>query len=485
MGDNIITLNYPFIDHQKEVVIETTLKSYLKNLNKANLFQQLSYILKEMIGNANKANLKRIHFIMNNLNINSQEDYKKGIQTFKEDSSVKAKKYSDEMEKQGHFVKIDLYTENNNFIMSVTNNSELTDIEKERINNKIKKANKFNSIEEALEEGLDTTEGAGLGLILTLLMLRKIGLDENVFKLIDEKTHTKSLVQIPLSLLNKEEEEFIADVVKKEIEEIPQFPEHILDLHKILDNPNANFDDLAHIINKDPALIADLLKVANSSMYMIPHKVKTIEEAVRQIGFKGVKNLILAYTAQKLLSDKYSMELIKDTINHSVEVAYYAYEFCKMYNYKDLLEETYTAAILHDFGKIIINSLKPDILEKIRRLCNEKGINSNIIENLTDGFNHSIIGARLAEKWNFPDTIYETIKYHHIPLEASDKNNNLVYIIYMSNIIYYYKRNEFFYDNINHQILKYFNLTVENEFKAIVDKIGKAYLARKANKDTN
>ena len=49
-----------------------------------------------------------------------------------------------------------------------------------------------------------------------------------------------------------------------------------------------------------------------------------------------------------------------------------------------------------------------------------KGISREIIENLTSGYNHAMVGARLAEKWNFPDNLVKTIMHHHNPLEADE-----------------------------------------------------------------
>ncbi len=482
MGNANLSLDFPYINHEREMEIEKNLKRYLKVLNKENLFLYLSYILKEMVGNANKANLKRIYFIHKNLDIKSTLHYDEGMKTFKDEISENSMLYQTEAERKGYYIKIILDIKNNNFVMTVINNVTLIPVEKERISSKLKKASAFKNIEDALKDGLDQTEGAGLGLILMALMLRKFGLTENVLKINSGNESTLFEIQIPLSLLNREEEEFIANEVKKEIEDIPQFPQHVLELQKILSDPNANFNSLSTIINKDPSLIADILKTANSSLYMLPNKVKTINEAVRILGFKGVKSLVWTYSAQKLLAEKYNLNLIKDTIDHSAEVAFYAYELAKHFRLKDTIDEIFTGAILHDLGKIIIDSLKPEVLSRISKICREKGINSSVIENLTDGFNHSIIGARLAEKWNFPDSIIESIRYHHIPLEASDQNHVTVYIIYLANIYYYYRRNEFNYQNISYQVLSLFKLTEENLFNQLFSQIEKIFQQRIAQR---
>ena len=66
--------------------------------------------------------------------------------------------------------------------IEVRNNSELTAFEYKRIHDKIVKAHQYSSIEEAFSQILDDTEGAGLGLIIMILMLRKIGLTDDNYQ---------------------------------------------------------------------------------------------------------------------------------------------------------------------------------------------------------------------------------------------------------------------------------------------------------------
>lgn len=472
-----LTLN--FINHEKEVKIDDMLYNFVKEIGQDKYFENFSYILKELAGNANKANLKRVHFERENLDITSPDDYEKGMENFRDYLSV----YSDELfetaEEHGYTVEINLSKEENNFIISITNNTTLLPIEKTRIKDRMQKATQFKSMEEVFSGGLDTTEGGGFGIILVILMLRKIGLDEKTITIDHTEIDTNTRITFPLDLMDKSKGNIIADIIVKEIEEIPQFPQHIMTLMNMLNDPNKTFDEISKIIKKDPALIADLLKMANSTMYMLPKQVKSIEEAVRLIGISAIKNLVITYTSKKVLMNRYNLKIIDMIMKHSAEVSFYAYELAKAFNLKKILDDTYVCSMLHDFGKIIIQSLNPDIVEKIQTLCTERGINNFIVETLTNGYNHSILGACLAEKWNFPPFIIEAIKYHHIPLEADEKDQPRIFMIYMANSIYYYKRNSLTFEEINFQLLKYLNLTDKEKFDSFVKPIFAKFEERK------
>jgi putative nucleotidyltransferase with HDIG domain len=144
-----------------------------------------------------------------------------------------------------------------------------------------------------------------------------------------------------------------------------------------------------------------------------------------------------------------------------------------------LIDDIYVAAMLHDFGKIITSTLQPELVEKINKICVDKGIPLSSLEDLTKGYNHSIIGSQLSEKWNFPEKFVQAVKYHHIPLEASQDYKSLVYVIYLGNEIYYYIRGEHKFGDINYLVLKFFNLTDLNEFNQFVEKIESALEKKK------
>jgi hypothetical protein len=63
------------------------------------------------------------------------------------------------------------------FVISVRNNVEMTRTEQIRIFDRVARSRAFTSMEEAFSTVLDTSEGAGLGIVILILMLKKIGLE--------------------------------------------------------------------------------------------------------------------------------------------------------------------------------------------------------------------------------------------------------------------------------------------------------------------
>jgi len=162
-------LKFHYINNDKEKLIENELKNALKIIGRRYFFEDLSFIVKEMINNASKANFKSVYYSLHNLNITSSDDYKTNIVKFKEELEADSTKFFDQLSRLGLYIEVLFAVENNHFIISVMNNRPITNIERERIKAKYFEADKFGYINENLLNCVDTSEGAGLGIILIIL----------------------------------------------------------------------------------------------------------------------------------------------------------------------------------------------------------------------------------------------------------------------------------------------------------------------------
>ncbi len=466
-----LTITLPFANNETEGFMSELLKKILGAVNMAKIADSLEYCLKEIVMNASKANSKRIYFQSLNTDINDQKTYAGIMNNFRDEVFGNFSEYSRKHTDSGYFVKITFKTGDNNLAVTTINNSSMIPEEEKRIDERLKNAAKFTSMEDAIMHGFDQTEGGGFGIIIAVLMLRKIGLDERVLSFRKTADETSVSINVPLNLISRDQGVIIAREVTNEIESMPQFPESILRLQKNLSDPNSDYNSVAEIIKTDTSLATELIRIANSPIYMLPKKVEDVLSAVRMIGMNGIKNLVLSFGVNRVFEKKYDQQKIREIMDHSHKVAAYAGNFAKAKNFKPLFEDSYVGALLHDLGKIIVGTLQPELLKKIEIVCMKKGIPVSKLEDLTDGYNHSIIGGVLAEKWNFPEKFVQCIKYHHVPLEADDDHQALVMVVYLANQLYYYYRGQVIHENINFRVLKFFGLENEENFKTLAEKI--------------
>ena len=459
------------LPHDMEMYMGEILSLFLTELNQTHMIQYLTYSLNELVVNAKKANTKRIYFKEKNLNIFDLNDYNEGMKTFKNDTLNNINYYLKLQKDAGLYVRLILQVKNNNIKIEVRNNSKITPFEKERIQQKLEQAQQYESIQDALTTVLDDSEGAGLGLVILILMLEKIGMTKENFQTITNDFETITRITLPLSEETQKEIDTISEEFSNAIQDLPQFPQNIEKLNKLLDSDDSKISDIANQISNDVALTGELLKTVNSAAFSLQTPCSNIADAVKMIGTRGVKNMLYSIGSLNIFAAQTKKN--EDLWKHSYQVAFYSYNlaknFCKSDN--SVVEDSFVCGLLHDMGKVIFETNCPEYLENVKKICKDKITSLDLFEKIISGVNHGEIGAKIAEKWNFPESIINVIRFHHSPENAPEATKILAAIIYIADLMVHYHNSDIQYCQIDKNILEKFNITCENQFQQIADKL--------------
>ncbi len=472
-----LTIKTFTLPHDTEMYLDEILGIYLKELGQDKLKEPLAYCLRELAVNAKKANTKRIYFKEKKLDLQDEEDYKVGMAKFKSETLDNIDFWLKLQKEAGLYIKVIFHTKSQILNLSVCNNAEITKKEQIRVYDRIARSRAFSSLEEALSTVLDDSEGAGLGIVILVLMLKKLGLDEEAFDIDVENGETIARISIPMSQVRLENLDVLSKQIVAEIEHLPKFPENIVFLQQLLSDPDSEIQDIARQISMDPALTADLLRLVNSAQFMLPKKVDNIVEAVKMVGIRGLRNQLYSYGTQKLLGGEGGDDETRKALwTHSYRTAFFAYSLAKNFlRKKEILDDVYVGGILHDMGKIIFSSVHPSLIEKIAKFCKEKNIPSELFEDMTGGLNHSTIGALVAEKWNFPETLVSAIRHHHEPSAAADSHADVVHTVYLANALCNFEDKALTFDQIDKSVLGKFHIQTEEQFVKIIERLGAAF----------
>jgi putative nucleotidyltransferase with HDIG domain len=465
-----LTVKTYTLPHETEAYIDQILEVFLKETGYENIVTPISYCVKELAVNAKKANTKRVYFKEKDLDLNNPSDYEIGMKTFKVETLNNIDHFLEIQKADGLYVKLVLRTKSGTLTISVHNNVEITRKEQMRVFDRIARSRAFDSMEEAFAAVLDNSEGAGLGIVILILMLKKIGLDEEAFELEFENGETIARIVIPLDQVRLEKVQLLAEAVVKEVQGLPQFPENLVYLQKLIGDPDADIHEIARQVSTDPSLTADLLKQVNSALYMLPKKIDNIVEAVKLVGMRGLRNLLYRYGSQKILERKYSE--MRELWRHSYQVAYYAYHLARRTRRRnDVLDDAYVGGILHDLGKIVANALHPDLLDRIKKFCADKDIPDKLLEDFSIGVNHAEIGAMIATNWNFPEQLVAAIRWHHEPGQAEEQHREVVSIVYLADCFSNLDHGMLEFDQVEPGILARFGLKSEAQVRALIDEL--------------
>lgn len=467
------------LPHEIELYIGEVLGHFLSELNQERLKDYLIYCINELSTNAKKANTKRIYFKEKNLDIDNPRDYEVGMRTFKEETLSNINYYLQLQKKAGLYVKVMMQVKNDDILIEIRNNSVMTKTEFKRVFDKIARSRQFNTLEEALSQVLDDSEGAGLGLVILILMLKKVGLDDENYQILVEAGETITRITMPT---NTEAKKHLADLTEEVvgyINELPQFPENIAQIDKLLNDPDSRLSTIAQLVSNDVALTADLLKLVNSAAFSLSKKCTSISEAVKMVGIKGIRNLLFSIGTMHILGS--SSDEQRSLWRHCYRVAYFSYNLSRNFGKNHTVtEDAYVCGLLHDMGKIVFSSLHPDFLAHLESLLDTKKIPPKVLETLIAGINHAEIGARLAEKWNFPPSLIMPIRFHHAVDRAPEDYTHLVSTVALANLMVHYLDGDVEFYQIERRMLELFHIANEVQFSRICKQFQKGFEAEQS-----
>lgn len=212
--------------------------------------------------------------------------------------------------------------------------------------------------------------------------------------------------------------------------ELPIFHPVALKLQRMLTDYDFTVDEVAQVATEDQSLASQMLRMANSPMYMGRTKVATIKETVIRLGAQQVINLAIAasqastHGSQNQALDRY----MKSLWIHSHGCALGAKWLALNCGMRGVADETYLAALLHDVGKLYL-------LKSIERLVSAGVISSmfddELIMEIFEAM-HVEQGYRLMQHWNFPAMYCDVIRDHHT--EQWDTVNKMLAIVRFVNL---------------------------------------------------
>lgn len=431
-------------------------------------------VTRELIINAVKANSKRIYFKKQNLDISDPVHYETGMSSFKDYMVEQMNQLPDELKESGYRVEVNLRKENEGFVIIIRNNAGLLPFEEERIKMRLDKAREYTDFSDIYMDIADDLEGEGLGIPLTMLFLKNSGIGDSSFKIISNGEITQSSFRIPLKTNKVEITNAIRDKLISEVNELPTFPEHIIELQNMCRNRDVSLASIASRISLDPALSASVLKLSNSALFMSPKRSDNITDALKIIGLKNLNAILVASTTRKIMDDRFSS--FKDIWDHCNRCAFYARYIAQKAGLSKLSDTVFLSGLLHDLGKIVLLSANSDLTKQIETLTvNRQMRTSTALEEVSMGISHSSIGRMIAEKWNLPEYIVEGISYHHSPLNPEIKNRDVVFITYIANSMCLIEERKFDFLFMEDEVLSKYGLNIVEDFEALHQQLIKDY----------
>jgi HD-like signal output (HDOD) protein len=222
------------------------------------------------------------------------------------------------------------------------------------------------------------------------------------------------------------------DAIIDNINRLPSLPSVVNELIMALGNKSINVDELAHGIEKDQALSARALRVANSPFYGVRQPIASIHDAVVVLGFRAVSSLVTTAA----LTNFFKLPELAWFDQSAFWRESLGAAICsrKLARHAGLDPEIgFTSGLLHDIGRLVLVMCCPKQYQAVAAWRDEQDCLLIDAEIHILGLTHAQAGAALAKHWNLGQEIRDAAAYHHVP-PASD-SATIVDLVHVADVL--------------------------------------------------
>ncbi len=199
-----------------------------------------------------------------------------------------------------------------------------------------------------------------------------------------------------------------------EWKQLPSLPGVAMRAYELAQAADGNEEELGRVVRGDPALSARILSMVNSGYYGLAQKVGSIQHALVILGFEEIAELALMLSSESVFRST-SIEQGHRLWRHSAVTADIARALATRIQLPNP-STVYTAALLHDVGKVVLQAFRPEKMAELARIARFNRLPMYEMEREIFGHDHATLGAVLLRRWGLPESLCRQVEQHHGPL---------------------------------------------------------------------
>lgn len=214
------------------------------------------------------------------------------------------------------------------------------------------------------------------------------------------------------------------EIVLKQLDGLPTLPAVAVRLLSLTGNNESSINEVVDVLQADPALTSKILSLVQSSAAGMRQPITQVRQAVVMLGFETIRNLVLSVKVFEVFQAADDQNLGRspsatggfnrtDFWKHSLAVATAAEMLASRSRLKPSPQDAFVCGLLHDIGKIAFDTVMPKSFERVIEIATLTRGDIADAERRVIGLDHSVAGKRLAEAWNLPTLITQTIWLHN------------------------------------------------------------------------
>ena len=203
-------------------------------------------------------------------------------------------------------------------------------------------------------------------------------------------------------------------LLRKRIGQLPSLPKAVMDVMKMMGDDNISTSAVADRIERDQALTARTLRIANSAFYGVPGRIGCMRTAIGILGLRTVATLLTTAAVSEQFAAARCPEFQFGVFwRHSIATALLARGLAGHLRMDEDL--AFTAGLLHDIGRLALASGFPAETGEFLRYAHDADLPTLEAERRVLDCDHLAVGVLLAVHWHFPPGVVAAIEHHHAP----------------------------------------------------------------------
>ncbi len=198
------------------------------------------------------------------------------------------------------------------------------------------------------------------------------------------------------------------------LDSLPSLPRIVSQILRLLSSGDYSSSEMMELIQKDPALTARVLKLANSATYGRSRQIDSLGQAIVMLGAQEIQRIVTTISVMRAFEGSFNHGSIDREAYwaHCLSTAELTQRLARIMGF-DFEGADFTAALLHDVGKIVLDQhFHPEFVDCLR-LVEYRGIPLFEAEKKLLALDHTEVGALLGERWHLPENLIEVIRWHH------------------------------------------------------------------------
>ncbi len=222
------------------------------------------------------------------------------------------------------------------------------------------------------------------------------------------------------------------DKILAKVGTVRSLPAAAIEALELLQDADVDIAKVTKAIEYDPGLTSNVLRLANSAYFGPPRSINSVRDAIVRLGTKQVLRTVMASATSSLMHRSikgYDLPA-GELWEHSIGVAVASDQLASVLDV-DAPAYVFTAALLHDVGKIVLGTFVEIDTAPIMKLAFGEHVPFEVAERRVLGIDHAEVGGILLDRWNLPIEIVQVCRWHHEP-ENITEDTCAVDIVHMA-----------------------------------------------------